>query len=173
MSAALSETLLGGTESGLVSVSKDGQRVGSFMVPLEPETALESTNHESSNGKLLKTHLLAQQDFPLSPLLITPDRYAGARLSYSYGKPPTKYLLKPIRELSVANALYNNRAGEESTSRARRYAYPVASQSFLRFGRRNKRPRDGKDTAFLRFGRSQTQDRTAEYDNSVDSTGLP
>ena len=57
-------------------------------------------------------------------------------------------------------------ADEMATSRARRYAYP--SQGFLRFGRRYKRPRDAKDTAFLRFGRSRSDSVAVDQDSGIE-----
>lgn len=100
MSKASIEPVIG-TENGLVSFSKDGQRISRFALSLDPESGLDSGNHEPivSNGKTMKTHLLAQQEIPL----LIADHYA--RLPY--GKLSSKYLLKPIRELSVANSLFS------------------------------------------------------------------
>lgn len=63
----------------------------------------------------------------------------------------------------------------DETLRARRYAYPQSSQSFLRFGRRYKRPRDTKDTAFLRFGRNRPigASGTGEQNSVVETNDAP
>lgn len=99
---ATSTEQTGSLENGLVAFTKDGQRISHFAYPLDSEAGVEVSSHEplGSTGKSMRNHLLSQHEFPL----LIGDHLAR---QIPYGSLPSKYLLKPIRELTVANSLLN------------------------------------------------------------------